>query len=234
MPPDFSWLDWSGHPSTLIGVLTLEAAYIYGAGNLRGRLGGASAVSIRQATCFTLGMFVIYLALNSPIHELSDRYLFSAHMVQHMLLLWIMPPLVIWGLPDWLIRPAISSPIRLKAAKNTCAPAGMLSRIQRHPRGMAPANRIQRSAGPPQLAHLPAPLLHGCGHPDVVAGAEPPARASPPAIWGTDALPVPDIIAASYCRRHHQLRRQRGLRLVRRGAPPVGESRQLSTSKLVA
>ena len=117
MPPDFSWLDWSGHPSTLIGVLTLEAAYIYGAGNLRGRLGGASAVSIRQATCFTLGMFVIYLALNSPIHELSDRYLFSAHMVQHMLLLWIMPPLVIWGLPDWLIRPAISSPIRLKAAK---------------------------------------------------------------------------------------------------------------------
>ena len=117
MPPDFSWLDWTGHPSTLIGVLVLEAAYIYGAGNLRERLGGATAVSIRQATCFTLGIFVIYFALNSPIHELSDRYLFSAHMVQHMLLLWVMPPLVLWGLPDWLIRPAITSRLRLRAAR---------------------------------------------------------------------------------------------------------------------
>ena len=117
MPPDFSWLDWSGHPSTLIGVLALEAAYIYGAGSMRYRLAGANAVSVRQAASFTLGMFVIYLALNSPIHDLSDRYLFSAHMVQHMLLLWVMPPLVLWGLPDWLLRPAISAPLRLRAAR---------------------------------------------------------------------------------------------------------------------
>lgn len=117
MPPDFSWLNWAGHPSTLIGVLVLEAAYIYGAGNLRDRLGGERAVTIRQAVCFTSGMFVIYLALNSPLHDLSDRYLFSAHMVQHMLLLWIMPPLVLWGLPEWLIRPAISSPLKLRVAK---------------------------------------------------------------------------------------------------------------------
>ncbi len=95
----------------------MQAAYIYGAGSMRYRLAGASAVSVRQAASFTLGMFVIYLALNSPIHDLSDRYLFSAHMVQHMLLLWIMPPLVLWGLPDWLLRPAISAPIRLRAAK---------------------------------------------------------------------------------------------------------------------
>ena len=98
-------------------MLALEAAYIYGAGNLRDRLGGDRAVSIKQAVCFTSGMFVIYLALNSPLHDLSDRYLFSAHMVQHMLLLWVMPPLVLWGLPEWLIRPAISSPLRLRFAR---------------------------------------------------------------------------------------------------------------------
>ena len=117
MPPEFSWLDWSGHPSTMIGVLLLEAAYIYGAGSLRHRLGGERPVSIKQAASFTLGVFVIYLALNSPIHELSDRYLFSAHMVQHMMLLWIMPPLLLWGLPDWLLRPAVSSPLKLRAAR---------------------------------------------------------------------------------------------------------------------
>ena len=122
MPPDFSWLDWTGHPSTLIGVLVIEAAYIYGAGSLRERLGGARAVSIRQAACFTTGIFVIYLALNSPLHDLSDRYLFSAHMVQHMLLLWVMPPLVLWGLPDWLIRPAVSSTNRLRVARVVAHP----------------------------------------------------------------------------------------------------------------
>jgi len=114
---DFSWLDWHGHPSILIGVLFLEAAYIYGAGSLRSRLKGGAPVTVWQAAAFTLGIFVIFLSLHSPIHELADKYLFSAHMVQHMLLLWVMPPLVLVGLPEWLLRPAISSPLRLRAGR---------------------------------------------------------------------------------------------------------------------
>ena len=120
MPPelaDFSWWDWHGHPSILVGVLALEAAYIYWGGTQRVRLGGEKAVTIGQATSFTLGVAVIFIALHSPLHELSDNYLFSAHMVQHMLLLWVMPPLLIKGLPHWLIRPVVASPLRLKTAR---------------------------------------------------------------------------------------------------------------------
>ena len=114
---DFSWWDWHGHPSILIGVLLLEGGYVFGAGTLRRRLGGATPVGLGQAALFTLGVLVIVIALYSPLHELSDKYLFSAHMVQHMLLLWVMPPLLLWGLPAWLLRPAVASPLRFRVAK---------------------------------------------------------------------------------------------------------------------
>ena len=50
---------------------------------------------------------VIFVALLSPIHELSNSYLFSAHMVQHVLLTLVAPPLLVLGTPDWLIRPLL-------------------------------------------------------------------------------------------------------------------------------
>ena len=40
----------------------------------------------------------LFLTLASPIDALADGYLFSAHMLQHLLLLLILPPLILWGL----------------------------------------------------------------------------------------------------------------------------------------
>jgi putative membrane protein len=45
------------------------------------------------------GLAVCLLALVSPISVLADGYLFSAHMLQHMLLLLIAPPLLLLSLP---------------------------------------------------------------------------------------------------------------------------------------
>jgi len=47
------------------------------------------------------------VSLMSPIHELSDTYLFSAHMLQHVLLTLVAPPLLILGMPGWLLRPLL-------------------------------------------------------------------------------------------------------------------------------
>ncbi len=48
--------------------------------------------------------------LNGPVHELSDRYLFSAHMLQHLVLTLVVPPLLLAATPAWMIdallRPA--------------------------------------------------------------------------------------------------------------------------------
>jgi putative membrane protein len=49
----------------------------------------------------------MFFALAGPIHELSDNYLFSAHMAQHMILTLVVPPLLLLGSPAWLLRPLI-------------------------------------------------------------------------------------------------------------------------------
>ena len=48
---------------------------------------------------------------------LSDEYLFSAHMFQHVLLTLIAPPLLIVGLPGWLIRPLLRINLLFRFAK---------------------------------------------------------------------------------------------------------------------
>jgi cytochrome c oxidase assembly factor CtaG len=55
-------------------------------------------VSRARATCFAAGLVVTALALLSPLDELSDA-LFSAHMVQHLLLIMVAAPLCVLGTP---------------------------------------------------------------------------------------------------------------------------------------
>ena len=46
---------------------------------------------------FTLAILILVLALASPIGQLADGYLFSAHMLQHLLLVLVVPPLALLG-----------------------------------------------------------------------------------------------------------------------------------------
>lgn len=61
--------------------------------------------------CFYGALLTIFFSLNGWIHDLSDWYLISAHMVQHLLLTLLMPPLLIVGVPGWMLRPALSLPV---------------------------------------------------------------------------------------------------------------------------
>ena len=101
------WTHWHPHPEVLLGLALLEGIYLVGVGPLRVRYDLADGVDTRQVATFTLGVLVIFVCLVSPIHILSDRYLFSVHMLQHVLLTLIAPPLLIVGTPDWLLRPLL-------------------------------------------------------------------------------------------------------------------------------
>lgn len=98
---DSPWTQFDLHPSTVLGVAGLAAVYAWLATRLRQRL-GATPPSARQVACFASSLGVILVALNGPIHHLSDEYLFSAHMVQHLLLTLAVPPLFLMGLPAWM------------------------------------------------------------------------------------------------------------------------------------
>jgi putative membrane protein len=60
---------------------------------------------------FAAGLLVMLLSLNGPMHDLSDYYLFSVHMLQHLLLTLLLPPLLIAGTPGWLLRPMLERPL---------------------------------------------------------------------------------------------------------------------------
>ena len=111
------WTHWHAHPDVLIGLAVLEGAYLLGVGPLRERHRLAEDVDSRQVATFTAGVLVIFISLLSPIHELSDKYLFSAHMLQHVLLTLIAPPLLVLGTPDWLIRPLLRPDLSFRIAR---------------------------------------------------------------------------------------------------------------------
>src|ERR1700733_8483913 len=82
------------HPSTVIGIVGLAGLYEYGARKAVGD--GRSALSVggdhhRRPTpsthrfLFHGGLVIMFFSLNGWLHDLSDSYLFSAHMVQHLM-----------------------------------------------------------------------------------------------------------------------------------------------------
>ncbi len=113
---DFSWTQWHAHPSVIVGLLLFVGAYLLGVGPLRNRYQWGPPVEGWRATTFLLGVLVLMAALLSPIHDLGERYLFSFHMLQHMLLMLVFPPLVLIGTPPWLLRPLLKNRMVKEAA----------------------------------------------------------------------------------------------------------------------
>ena len=63
----------------------LEAAYLYAVTQLRASVSDAGRVRRTQVARFSAGVLVIYLAAGTPMHDVSENYLLSAHMLQHSL-----------------------------------------------------------------------------------------------------------------------------------------------------
>ncbi|MDB4949435.1 MAG: ctaG [Gemmatimonadetes bacterium] len=106
----FDGSEWKVYPSFMLGWLLLIAAYFAAIGPLRHRFAGSRPASSGQVASFSAAMASMFVALQGPLHELSDYFLFSAHMVQHLVLILIMPPLLLGGIPDWMLRPALRVP----------------------------------------------------------------------------------------------------------------------------
>lgn len=104
---------WEWHPSVLIGCALLLALYFC---FVRGRSKSAAAL-------FVTGVVLMLLALVSPLDPLGDDYLFSAHMLQHILLNMLAPPLFVLGLPAWLVQRMLQRPLIAGAERVLGQPA---------------------------------------------------------------------------------------------------------------
>src|SRR3989442_5217460 len=94
-PVPFSWVRGEVHLDVLVGVVLLAGAYTW-----------ATVASRRPAPlgpplAFFAGCAALLPALNRPLPHLSDYYLFSPHMVQHLVLTLVVPPLLLACTPRW-------------------------------------------------------------------------------------------------------------------------------------
>jgi putative membrane protein len=90
--------DWSFDPPL---VLVIDLAILYWFGNRRTHASARTAAQRRlRHAYFYAGLAVLAIALASPIERLSAQ-LFWVHMVQHILLLVVAPPLIVLARP-WL------------------------------------------------------------------------------------------------------------------------------------
>ncbi len=102
-------MTWLMHPEVVAGLSLAAGAYLAASGRRR-RSELGQRVEPWRAVAFFSGLCFIFLALNGPLHDLSDSQLFSAHMVQHLLLTLVAPPLLLAGTPAWMLLPLAQIP----------------------------------------------------------------------------------------------------------------------------
>ena len=97
---------FTAHPDVLLVVGLIAVGYLTALSRLGPRCAppGTAPATRFQQTCFGLGVFTILLASFWPVHDLAEGYLYSLHMVQHLLYTMIAAPLLLLGTPAWLAR----------------------------------------------------------------------------------------------------------------------------------
>ncbi len=106
MPAAVAYPSWTPHPDVWLLVGLFAAGYAIGIVRLGPRWAtpGLAIVTRFQITCWSLGVFAMWVASDYPIHDIAERYNFSVHMMQHLIFTMVVAPLLLLGLPAWLLR----------------------------------------------------------------------------------------------------------------------------------
>lgn len=95
--------DWTFDPTVLLALALLLAGYLYAIGPLGRRLAPDEPPPRRRILAFLAGWLTLLLALMSPLDVLGRAYLFAAHTFQLFLIITLVAPLLLYGLPEWLM-----------------------------------------------------------------------------------------------------------------------------------
>jgi putative membrane protein len=111
-PTGFLYSHWMIEPSIALMIIVTTAAYLAVVGPLNRRRPGAEnrPVSIAQIRWFLLGQLALLISLGPPLDDWSHFFFSSAHMVQHLILMFVVVPLWIKGVPSWVFDPIVRRP----------------------------------------------------------------------------------------------------------------------------
>lgn len=105
-------------------IVFLAVAYWYAITKIgpRATRPGEVVVTKRQVGAFVGGLSVLWLASDWPIHDIGERYLYSVHMSQHLLLTLAVPPLLLLATPTWFARMVIGRGLAYRVIKRVARP----------------------------------------------------------------------------------------------------------------
>ena len=120
----FGFANWHPHYDVWLVLGPFGIAYWFaikkwGATN---RVAERPAATVKQVVSFYVGLLLLWIGADFPLHELSEDYLFSMHMVQHTLFTLVAPPFLLMGTPRWLLRKILQPKWAFGAARALTKP----------------------------------------------------------------------------------------------------------------
>jgi putative membrane protein len=98
---------WTFDPAALLLIAASGFLYYRRTATLAAR---GTPVELWRRLVFGLGLFLSFMAVASPIHELGERQFFFMHMTQHILLGDLAPLCFVAGLTGPILRPVLAIP----------------------------------------------------------------------------------------------------------------------------
>lgn len=97
---------FQAHPEVWVLIAFLVGAYVYMVRVIGPKAvpAGVEPVTKKNKYAFAAAMLMLWVASDWPMHDISEEYLYSAHMLQHMMLSYFLPPLALLATPPWLMR----------------------------------------------------------------------------------------------------------------------------------
>jgi putative membrane protein len=96
---------YQAHPEVWLLVGFLVVAYVYVVRVLGPQVSHVDKpVTRKNIVAFVAAMALLWVGSDWPLHDLAEEYLYSMHMLQHMVLSYFVPPLALLATPEWLFR----------------------------------------------------------------------------------------------------------------------------------
>ena len=119
-PPRVDSVAFEWSPDVWLLMVALGAGYVWALRSLGPRVAPDAPRQSRRAGLFFAGLAVLTVSATWPLDTIGDGYLFSVHMFQYLVMTMVAAPLLLAGIPGWLLR-ELTVPVR-----------GVLSRLA-HP-----------------------------------------------------------------------------------------------------
>jgi len=98
---------WRPHPEVWLLLAGIVGLGFYATRVIAPKINGE--VTQRQRRYFVLGVVTLAIAADWPMHDIAEEYLYSVHMLQHLLITFFIPIFFLQATPEWLARLILGS-----------------------------------------------------------------------------------------------------------------------------